>query len=116
MNTPKMLPWLASTAGIEMERAEHLWLLASESAESITGESESASYLSVAREQIISLVEKELLTANPLEDAPWLMIQAHVSVAPMIVADLFAQAGTTTRQFLNRIRAKSKLLARPASA
>jgi hypothetical protein len=111
MKTPKMLPWLANTAGIELERAEHLWHLAAASAEKITGESESARCLSIAREQMVSLVEKELLASNPVEDTPWLMIQAHVSVAPMIIADLFAQATATTRQFLNRTSAKNKAVA-----
>ena len=108
MNTPKMLPFLANTAGIELERAEYLWHTASDYAQSITGETESARYLGIAHEQMVALVEKEVLATNPVEDAPWLMIQAHLSVAPMIVADLFAQAALTTRQFLNRTKAKSE--------
>ena len=111
MSTPKTLPWLANTAGIELERAEHLWHLASTSAANITGESESAHHLSIAREKMVALVEKELLAANPVEDTPWLMIQAHVSVAPMFIADLFAQAAITTRQFLNRTKGKGKAAA-----
>ena len=102
MNTPKMLPWLAGTAGIDLERAEQLWHLASDYAESVTGESESSRYLSIAHEQMIALVEKEVLAANPIQDAPWLMIQAHLSVAPMIVADTFAQATVATRQAIGR--------------
>ena len=102
MSTAKMLPWLASTAGIELERAEYLWQTASDYAEGITGETESARYLGIAHEQMVALVEKEVLAANPVEDAPWLMIQAHLSVAPMILADVFAQAAVVTRQALGR--------------
>lgn len=102
MNTPKMLPWLAGTAGIELERAEQLWLAASEHAETLTGESESTRYLGLAHEQMVALVEQEVLSTNPIEDAPWLMIQAHLSVLPMIVADNFAQAAAATRQAIGR--------------
>lgn len=106
MNTPKTLPWLASTAGIELERAEQLWQAASDHAEAITGESESTRHLSIARERMIELVEKEILATHPIEDAPWLMIQAHLSVAPMIVADTFAHAASATRHALNRLSEK----------
>jgi hypothetical protein len=106
MSNAKMLPWLASTAGIELERAEQLWQTASDHATSVTGESESARYLSIAHEQMITLVEKEVLDANPVEDAPWLMIQAHLSVAPMILADVFAQAALITRQLIARVTDK----------
>jgi hypothetical protein len=106
MNTPKMLPWLASTAGIQLERAEQLWQAAADYAAEITGETESARFLSIAHEQMVALVEKEILDANPVEDAPWLMIQAHLSVAPMILADVFAQANVATRQAFGRWTAK----------
>ena len=108
MNTPKMLPFLANTAGFELERAETLWHTASDYAKDVTGESDTARFLAVAHEQMITLVEKEILATNPVEDAPWLMIQAHLSVAPMIIADIFAQASVMTRQFLNRSKAKSE--------
>ena len=102
MYTPKMLPFLASTAGIELERAEALWQQASDYAAKVAGESENAHYLGLAHEQMVALVEKEVLAANPVSDAPWLMIQAHVSVAPMLVADLFTEASHASRQLLNR--------------
>lgn len=102
MTTPKMLPWLAGTAGIELERAEHLWQLASDYAETLTGETESGRYLALAHEHMVALVEKEVLSTHPIEDAPWLMIQAHLSVAPMIMADVFAQATAITRQAVTR--------------
>ena len=102
MNTPKMLPWLAGTAGIELERAEQLWQLASDYAEGITGESDSARYLSLAHGQMVALVEKEVFATNSIEDAPWLMIQAHLSVVPMILADTFVHAAAVTRQAIDR--------------
>lgn len=102
MNTPKMLPWLANTSGIELERAEQLWNSATSYAQSLTGETDSAKFLALAHEHMVTLVENELLSKNPVENAPWLMIQAHISVAPLIVADTFAQAATATRQALHR--------------
>lgn len=106
MNTPKMLPWLAGTAGIEIERVEQLWQAASDYAANLTGESESARYLNIAHEHMVALVETEMLAASRIEDAPWLMIQAHLSVAPMIVADNFAQAAVAARQAIGRWTAK----------
>ena len=108
MNSPKMLPWLANTAGIELERAEELWQQATEYAVRLTGEAESKRYLRAAHEHMMLLVENEVLASKPVQDAPWLMIQAHLSVAPMIVADIFAQAAASTRQLLNRIKAKGE--------
>ena len=111
MNAPKMLPWLASTAGIELERVEQLWQSASDYAANITGETGSTRHLSITREQMIALVEKEIPAANPVEEAPWLMIQANFSVAPMIVADAFAQATAVTRQTLGRWTEKNRTAA-----
>src|SRR5437899_1906039 len=71
MNTPRMLPFLANTAGIGLERAETLWHTASDHAQSVTGETDSARFLSIAHEQMVALVEKEVLSVNPVEDAPW---------------------------------------------
>jgi hypothetical protein len=102
MSNPKMLPFLASAAGIELERAEQLWQSASDYAASLTGESESSRYLALTHEHMVALVEQEVLATNPVENAPWLMIQAHISVAPMIVADIFAQAAALTRQTISR--------------
>lgn len=106
MSTPKMLPWLVSTSGIPLERAEQLWQSAVEYASSITGESESTRFLNLAHEHMVALVEKEVLDSHPVTDAPWLMIQAHLSVAPMIVADLFTQATVATRQAISRLTTK----------
>lgn len=102
MSTAKMLPWLSNTSGIELERAEQLWQTASDFAATRTGERESTRHLALAHEHMVALVEIELLTANPVQEAPWLMIQAHVSVAPMIMADIFAQASVLTRQIISR--------------
>ena len=115
MNTPKMLPFLANTAGIELDRVEQLWRISSDHAFSVTGESDSARFLNIAHEQMIALVEKEVLATNSLADAPWLMIQAHLSVAPMIIADIFAQAAVTTRQLTHRWKAKSESVAPSAN-
>ena len=92
MNTSKTLPWLASTAGIKLDRANQLWNSASDSARRVTGESQSARYLSLAHDRLVSLVEREVLAANPVEDTPWLMIQAHLSVIPVIALNSISHA------------------------
>ena len=99
MNSPKTLSWLSTTAGIPLDRATQLWTSASDSAKRITGESESSRHLGIAQEHMVSLVENEVLSANPVAEAPWLMIQAHLSVLPLLVGTTFARAGSAFRQF-----------------
>ena len=94
MNSPKMLPWLANTAGIPLTRAEQLWMSASDSAQQVTGEAQSSRHLGIAHEQMVALVEQEVLRARPIEAAPWLMILAHLSVLPLVVANTLARAAT----------------------
>lgn len=108
MNTAKTLPWLANTAGIRLDRAAQLWNTASDSARNLTGESQSARYLSLAHDELVSLVEQEVLATSPVGETPWLMIQAHLSVIPMVIADIFAQAVVTTRQLIHRCKAKTE--------
>lgn len=108
MKTARTLSFLANVAGIDIARAEQLRQLASDRAASISGETSSARYLSITHEQMIELVEHEVLSGHSLEDAPWLMIQAHVGVLPLIVADTFVQAAKTTTQLVNRCMAKSE--------
>ena len=102
MNSPKTLHWLASTAGIPLTRAEQLWISASDSAQQVTGEAESARHLGIAHEQMVALVEKEVLGAQPVEATPWLMIQAHLSVLPLVVANTLARAATALGSALGR--------------
>jgi hypothetical protein len=102
MNTPKMLPWLANTAGMKLGRAEQLWNSATDSAQHVTGESTSARYLSIAHDQFVIMVEKEILASNPVADTPWLMIQANISLMPMIVFNGISHALKTVQRTLCR--------------
>ena len=102
MNTAKTLPWLANTAGIQLDRATQLWSTASDSAQRVTGESQSARYLSLAHDEMVSLVEQEVLATNPVEEAPWLMIQAHLSVMPMIAANSISHVVGKAHRLLRR--------------
>ena len=102
MDTRKTLPWLANTAGIQLDRAEQLWNMASESAQQITGESDSARYFSAAHDNLVSLVENEVLSTKPVEDTPWLMIQAHLGVLPLIVSNNVSLATLAARDALCR--------------
>ena len=111
MSTAKMLPWLSNTSGIELERADQLWQTACDFASTRTGERESTRYVALCHEHMVALVEIELLSTNPVQEAPWLMIQAHVSVAPMIVADVFAQAATLAKQCIARLTEKKTSVA-----
>ena len=94
MNSPKTLHWLANTAGIPLTRAEQLWMSASDSAQQVTGEAESSRHLGIAHEQMVALVEKEVLGTQSVEATPWLMILAHLSVLPLVVANTLARVAT----------------------
>ncbi len=102
MNTAKTLPWLANTAGIRLDRAAQLWNTASDSARNLTGESQSARYLSLAHDELVSLVEQEVLATSPVGETPWLMIQAHLSVLPVIAANNISHALDKAQGLLRR--------------
>jgi hypothetical protein len=102
MNTLKMLPWLASTAGVGIERAAQLWQSATARARCVTGDKTGHRFFSFAHRRLVVLVEKEVLATHPIEQVPWLMIQAHLSVAPMIVANSVTQFVAGVRERLQR--------------
>ena len=59
MQTPKMLPWIASRAGISPEHAISLWQKASQEARIMCGCSNNADYFACVMEGFRRLVRRE---------------------------------------------------------
>jgi hypothetical protein len=59
MKAPKILPWIASKAGISEELAINLWRRAAGEAEAMTGGCSSPEYYRLAVERFIDLAEEE---------------------------------------------------------
>jgi hypothetical protein len=60
MNAPKMLPWIASKAGISDELALKLWRRAVSEAEQLSGKTEGAEYCGLVVERFLAIVEDEV--------------------------------------------------------
>ena len=59
MKAPKILPWIASKAGISDALALKLWRRAAGEAEQLTGTAEGSEYWGLAVERFLDLVEEE---------------------------------------------------------
>jgi hypothetical protein len=59
MKAPKILPWIASKAGIGEELAINLWRRAAGEAEEMTGDCSSSEYYRLAVELFIDLADEE---------------------------------------------------------
>ncbi len=105
MSTAKMLPWLARTAGMRIDRAAQLWQSASAYARRVTGKTTGLRFIGSANGQMALLVEQEVLAANPVEHTPWLAILAHISVAPLIVTNTAAHIYAEVRYAFRCMRA-----------
>jgi len=85
--TPKMLPWLAKSAGVPIARAEELWADAIRYATIETGWVETSDYWKVANRRLLELLETEALTCHPPQLAPWVAINIRIGALPMIAAN-----------------------------
>jgi hypothetical protein len=89
---PKLLPWLASKAGISLRRAEVLWHAAQRHAAHVTGETETHAYWAAAMDRLLELVAAESLR----EDAAsfgwrrWTRLNRKIWQAPLAVLDALA--------------------------
>lgn len=78
MNAPKILPWIASKAGISEALALKLWRRAVSEAEYLTGNSESAEFWGLAIERFLENIEDETgispqYTLTPAPRMTWLL-------------------------------------------
>lgn len=94
--TPKLLPWLAKSAGIPLDRAEELWADAIRYATLKTGWVETPEYWKVAHDRLLKLVEAEALACHPPEVTPWVMINARLGSLPLIAANGIALVWSAT--------------------
>ncbi|SBT09035.1 hypothetical protein ACCAA_660076 [Candidatus Accumulibacter aalborgensis] len=75
MKAPKILPWLASRAGVSESRGEVLWAEACQRAASITGERDTSFYWGSTQRILVNLLADERWrTCHPLA-WPWLLMQ-----------------------------------------
>jgi hypothetical protein len=100
--TPKMLPYLARSAGITDLRAEELWWEASHYARNATSEFETPKYWKVAYERLVNLVQAEAMVKNPPEAAPWMTLQTNLGTGLLAATDLFAQVSANVRRWFTR--------------
>lgn len=100
--TPKMLPWLAKSAGVPIARAEELWADAIRYATIETGWVETSEYWRVANRRLLELLEAEALTCHPPQLTPWVMINMRMGALPMIAANGFALVWTAALGRMNR--------------
>ncbi|MCK9284460.1 MAG: hypothetical protein M0P39_09280 [Rhodocyclaceae bacterium] len=103
MKSPKLLPWLARSAGLSDARIGQLWLDATQYAANATGEHETHRYWKVAHERLIDLVDAEsMLCASSREAAPWIMLQTHISMGALVLTGLIAEVSANLRSWLTR--------------
>ena len=78
MNAPKILPWIASKAGISEELALKLWRRAVSEAEYLSGKTEGSEYCGLVIERFLANVEQETgitpqYTLTPAPSMTWLL-------------------------------------------
>lgn len=100
--TLKMLPWLAKSAGVPIERAEELWADSIRYATAETGWVETPEYWKVANERLIELLETEALTCHAPAITPWVMLNMRIGALPMIAANGVALAWSAALGYVNQ--------------
>lgn len=104
--SPKLLPWLASKAGISPRRAEVLWHAALRHAETITGETETPACWQAAMDRLLELVAAESLR----EDAAsfgwrsWTRQNKRVWQAPLNVLDALMLNATRSWRLMRLVQ------------
>lgn len=78
MNAPKILPWIASKAGISEELALKLWRRAVSEAEYLTGTAEGSEFWGLSLERFLEHIENEIghapqYTLTPAPQMTWLL-------------------------------------------
>lgn len=100
--TPKLLPWLAKSAGVSIERAEELWADSIRYATAETGWVETPEYWKVANERLIELLETEAMTCHPPAITPWVTFNMRIGALPLIAANGIAKAWSTALGCVNQ--------------
>ncbi len=100
---PKLLPWLARSAGITDLRAEELWLEASQYARNATDEFETPKYWKTAHDRVINLIQAEAFARNPPEVTPWVMIQTNLCAGLLALTGLYAEVSANVRTWFARV-------------
>jgi len=100
---PKLLPWLARSAGLTDLRSEQLWWEASRYARNATAEFDTPRYWKAAMERLMILIEAESAAQRRIRQAsPWGVAQAHLRDALLTSTDLMAQMSANLRRWFRR--------------
>ena len=78
MKAPKILPWIASKAGISEELALNLWRRAAGEAEELTASCTSSDYYRLAVERLIDLAEEEGEKSRTLDPLSIASVAQHL--------------------------------------
>lgn len=108
--TPKMLPWLAKSAGLPIARVEELWADAIRHATIETGWVETPEYWKSAVDRLLELVETEALSYHPPEVTPWVMINMRIGGLPLVAVNSIALAWSSAFSRLNQSRPRHSRL------
>ena len=105
--TPKMLPWLAKSAGLPIARVEELWADAIRYATIETGWVETPEYWKCAVNRLLELLEAEALAYHPPEVTPWVMINMRIGALPMTAANNIALVWSAAFGRINQNRLRT---------
>jgi hypothetical protein len=104
---PKILPWLAHKAGIDLSRAEALWHAAQRHATRLTGETDTPAYWQAAMDRLHALIAAESLR----EDAAafgwrqWTRHHKRAWSAPLAILDALTLNSVRGWRTLQRLQA-----------
>lgn len=109
MNTklPKMLPWLAKSAGLPEARVQELWADAIRHATLKTGWVNTPEYWTAANDKLLELIEAEALAYRKPQFAPWVAFNMRVGALPLMAANQIALAWTNALRRFNPPRRPS---------
>lgn len=88
---PKMLPWLARSAGLPIERVEALWEEAKRHAAKKTGSIDTSAYFAAAQNRLLQSVQNEAVRFHPPQMTPWILINTRLGALPLVAANGFAK-------------------------
>lgn len=105
--TPKMLPWLAKSAGLPIARVEELWTDAIRHATIETGWVETPAYWKSAVDRLLELLEAEALSYHSPEVTPWVMINMRIGALPITAANNIALVWSAALGRINQNRLRT---------
>ena len=100
--TPKMLPWLARSAGVSDRRAEQLWWEASRYARKAINEFDTPKYWRVALDRFLNLLQTEAQSISATDASPGMVAQSHLRAGLLVLTEFFAEVSANLRTWFAR--------------